>query len=134
MKKAEKEMLLQAIDATQYVLSTGDYDNTYIETRKAKIDETLKSEEAQEFITDISETINTMLLNKRRYNISDLLKNISQQIQGMTGRNGKGYPKQKDDSKQVEKLLRHSLVDFTLDIIRASAEGDKNDSEQSTEA
>ena len=134
MKKAEKEMLLQAIDATQYVLSTGDYDNTYIKTRKAKIDETLKSEEAQEFITDISETINTMLLNKRRYNISDLLKNISQQIQGMTGRNGKGYPKQKDDSKQIEKLLRHSLVDFTLDIIRASAEGDKNDSEQSTEA
>ena len=134
MKKAEKEMLLQAMDATQYVLSTGDFDETYVDTRKARLDETLNSEEAQEFLTDITETINSMRLNRSRYHVSDLLKNINQQIQGMTGRNGKGYPKQKDDSEQVAKLLRHSLVEYTLDIIRASAEGDRNDSEQSTEA
>ena len=134
MKKAEKEMLLQAMDATQYVLSTGDFDETYVDTRKTRLDETLQSAEAQEFLADITETINSMRLNRSRYYVSDLLKNINQQIQGMTGRNGKGYPKQKDDSEQVAKLLRHSLVEYTLDIIKASAEGDRNDSEQSTEA
>ena len=134
MKKAEKEMLLQAMDATQYVLSTGDFDETYVETRKARLDETLQSEEAQEFLANITETINNIRLSKGRYNTSDLVKNIHQQIQGMTGRNGKGYPKQKDDSEQVAKLLRHSLIDFILDVIKTSAEGDKNDSEQSTEA
>lgn len=133
MKKAEKEMLLQAMDATQYVLSTGDFDETYVETRKAKLDQTLQSEEAQEFLTNITETINDIRLDNSRYCVSDLLKNIHQQIQGMTGRNGKGYPKQKNDSKQVEKLLRHSLVEYILDIIKA-AEGEENDSEQSTEA
>ena len=40
----------------------------------------------------------------------------------MTGRNGKGYPKQKKDDKQIERLFRHSLVEYTLDIIKASAE------------
>ena len=79
------------MDATQYVLSTGDFDETYVDTRKARLNETLQSEEAQEFLTDITETINSMRLNRSRYHVSDLLKNINQQIQGMTGRNGKGY-------------------------------------------
>jgi hypothetical protein len=129
MKKAEKEMLLAAMDATQYVLSTGDYDEVYLETGKAKIEKTIASEEAREFLADLVDVINHKALSHGRYTPSDLLKNINQQIQGMTGRNGKGYPKQKKDDKQIERIFRHSLVEYTLDIIKASAEelGGQND-------
>ena len=132
MKKSEKEMLTQAIDATQYVLSTGDYDEAYAEAGRARINATMQSDDAQQFLADLAELINKQRTRNDGYGMNGLLKNINQQIQGMTGRNGKGYPKPKSDKERIASILRHSLVEYTLDIIKASAaEGENDDTEQS---